>query len=231
MISQIAISTNLSGVIGSDDGLLVHCKADMRRFADFTAMTAMICGTKTAQEMLDAKIKLSFSRPMIVVGKTPMVCGAENSPFLFMVESLKGALELAESLTKDMNISGYTICGGAQLYSDVFKSRTITFDRAYVAVFDYQPSGFVNPKTVASDSEDLIRSICNKMPGALFEREVTAQVSSSLPASSTSTASTSVKTAFALLTGCWFWTNATPVHTGSPARRSLATFCIACATR
>jgi len=181
MISQIAIATNGNGVIGSDDGLLVHCKADMRRFADFTAMTAMICGTKTAQEMLDAKIKLSFSRPMIVIGKTPMVCSSENAPFLFMVESLKDALMLAESLTRDMNISGYTICGGAQLYSDVLASKTITFDRAYVAVFDYQPSGLINPKTVACDAEDLIRAICNKMSGAFFEREVTAQVSTVKP--------------------------------------------------
>lgn len=117
---QIAISMNQNGVIGIEDKLLFSAPADLAKFAQFTDGTSLIVGRVTAQQMVSYGMRISNRRPLIVITDSGVVKDTTNDDekWIYYVKNLQAALLQAEVLAIDLNLNGYTIAGGKQVYDD-----------------------------------------------------------------------------------------------------------------
>lgn len=117
---QIAINMNHNGVIGIEDRLLFASPADLAKFAQFTDGTSIIAGRVTAQQMVNAGMRIKHQRPLIVISATGVLEGTNDhdDKWIYYVPDLQAALIQAEVLALDLGINGYTIAGGKRVYDD-----------------------------------------------------------------------------------------------------------------
>lgn len=150
MLRQLVVATTHEGYIGTDDGKLLFSNAyDMMNFRNVTLDTVLIVGSRTAQSMMDYGIRLNLRRPMIVVGSTQLnkpegafAHWRKNLEVTFYADSLDSAFDIAEELVEDMNLNGWTLAGGAQLYRSFLDGyQKVHLNSAYIMSVDLEVSG------------------------------------------------------------------------------------------
>lgn len=144
---QIAVSLNKNGAIGIDNKLIFSAPADLSRFARFTAGTSLIVGRKTAQQMINDGVKITVSRPLIVICERGFVTNTDpfcDDKWIFYVKDLAAALMQAEVLAIDLNLNGYTIAGGKRVYDeymDLVDTGKVRPNAAYLFSHEIEPVG------------------------------------------------------------------------------------------
>lgn len=137
MIRQLAIATDINGVIGASGKLLYKSKTDLANFARFTRGTVMIAGRNTAQEMLDMGVPLTNKRPMVVVSEMGHVrVGADNAGHVYYADSLSDAILVATNVAELNGLLGWTIVGGKSIYDQfLLPAFGVKLHMVYMATF------------------------------------------------------------------------------------------------
>lgn len=142
---QIAINMNHNGVIGIEDRLLFAAPADLAKFAQFTDGTSIIAGRVTAQQMVNAGMRIKHQRPLIVISATGVLEGTNDhdDKWIYYVPDLQAALIQAEVLALDLSINGYTIAGGKRVYDDymdLVDAGKVRPNAAYIFSHEFEPN-------------------------------------------------------------------------------------------
>lgn len=133
MIRKLAIAVDVNGVIGNAGKLLYYSQPDMAHFAQFTRGTVLICGRKSADEMLDLGLKPSASRPLLVITENGIL---EDCPpaHIYYAANLPSAVDMAYEIATKNGLLGYTITGGKTVYDEyLLKVCEYPLDAAYIA--------------------------------------------------------------------------------------------------
>lgn len=144
ILKQFALACTPKGEIGKGEDLLFTSSLDFAKFKGFTRKTIMIAGRKTAQQMIDAKVRL-HERALVVISESGTLenTTAEHDRKIIYAVSLSEALEIAEKAVEQDNYLGFgnylgwTIVGGKSVYEQMFDlidKGTLRINRAYMFV-------------------------------------------------------------------------------------------------
>lgn len=137
MIRQLAICCTSDGVIGYNGALAFHSKLDMAMFVKFTKRTVLVCGRKTAQEMVERGFVPSAERPLLVISENGVLDFTVDSKpvHIYYAFNYETAIDMAEEIAESSCLTGYTIVGGKSIYDQFFASKD-EIDAAYLALID-----------------------------------------------------------------------------------------------
>lgn len=167
-LRQLAICTTDHGVIGAEGKLLFASAADMSRFAAFTKGTALILGRTTAQEMVVAGAHISRLRPMVVISESGCLEGTTNQDdkWVYYAKSLKEAMGVADAITLELNLNGWTIGGGKQVYDELFDlmaTKSLRLNHVYAFTHSMNTDGLKDVVKLSRDWNDLEKLIDRSM--------------------------------------------------------------------
>lgn len=138
ILKQFTLACTPKGEIGKGDDLLFTSSVDFAKFKAFTRKTVMIAGRKTAQQMIDAKVRL-HERAMVVISESGTLDNTtpEHDRKVVYATNFVEALEIAERMVEQENYLGWTIVGGKSVYEQMFDlidKGTLRINRAYMFV-------------------------------------------------------------------------------------------------
>lgn len=169
-LRQLAINTTENGCIGKGKKLLFSSPADLSRFAKFTRGTVLIVGKHTAEQMIEAGARVNRNRPLMVITKDGHVptthTTIDDEKWIYYASSLKEALEAAEGLVLELNLNGWTIAGGKQVYDEFFQLLAKTSMRltsAYAFVHESEPKNLIGGVRLDIDWQKMEALICRNM--------------------------------------------------------------------
>lgn len=138
ILKQFTLACTPKGEIGKGDDLLFTSSVDFAKFKAFTRKTVMIAGRKTAQQMIDAKVRLQ-DRPMIVLSEKEFLTGTfkDEGYLIRYATNFDDAILMAEKMVEEKSLLGWTIVGGKSVYDQMFNridSGYLKINRAYMFV-------------------------------------------------------------------------------------------------
>lgn len=164
ILRQLAIAMTPDGLIGAGKDLLFTNAVDLSNFSLFTKHTVLIAGRNTAQQMINMGIKLSDTRPLIVISESGILTGKyrANEKFICYANSLTHALKMAESFQA---LNGYTVVGGATVYEeflDMLDKGKTQVNRSYMFVAETGDKPVVDPVKLSRSSAQIRAVIVNR---------------------------------------------------------------------
>lgn len=167
-LRQLAICTTDHGVIGANGRLLFASVADLNRFAVFTKGTALIVGRNTGQEMVNAGARISRLRPMVVISESGHLEGTTNGDdkWIYYAKNLKEALATADAITLELNLNGWTIGGGKQVYDEFFDlmaTTSLRLNNVYAFTHEMPTDSLTDVVKMTRDWNDIEKLIGRSM--------------------------------------------------------------------
>ncbi|KAA2242222.1 dihydrofolate reductase [Salinarimonas soli] len=128
----IVVAVAENGVIGRDNGLAWHQRADLKRFRALTLGKPIVMGRKTYASIG----KPLPGRETVVLTRDP----AFAAPGVHVAHDLPGAMRLADEIAGRMGADEIPVVGGAELY----RAALPLADRLHLTLVHAEPEGDVS---------------------------------------------------------------------------------------
>lgn len=167
-LKQFALACTPKGEIGKEDELLFTSSVDLARFKAFTRKTVMIVGRKTAQQMIDAKVRL-HERAMVVVSEEGLLTDTTGEQIRKIVyaANFDQAIRIAQRIAELEGYLGWTIVGGKSIYEQMFDQLdkgNLRINRAYMFVTDLPDWAIPSvPVKLNRDVAQIVSLVCARM--------------------------------------------------------------------